>query len=210
MNGKGSGVRFLMAIFCCALVLSGCAAISGPPLRRKVPVVYIHPLMDMYRQATVGVLPFQVPSNMAAEEGMRVAALFKDVLLGKGVFAVVRQLNAPYGDFEEAMEIGREQGVQLTLAGQILYALDGTELGGARVNVAVRLLNTRTGNTVWYIEQAMERPMEYPDAGLVSRFFGSFSPPPVRKPAGAPAVPTMLTRIAVDMAEVMAGDRPVL
>lgn len=173
--------------------------------RKGSPVVYIHPLQNTYQEATLGVLPFRVPENVAAEQGLRVAALFKDVLLGKRAFTVVRQLSQPYGDLDDAAARGKAAGVDLVLAGQVHYAIGGTELGGARVAVAVRLLNVHSGNTVWYIEQAVDQPMDYPDTGFWNRLVESFGIPEVRPSTGAPPVPNMLARIAVDMAEVMAG-----
>ncbi len=202
-------------ILCCFMaVLSGCAlknreATIDMPLRKGAPIVYIYPFSDVNREATVGVLPFIVPANMGESRARGIATLFKDVLLGKRSFRTVRQLDAPYTDVEEAVRLGRAAGVDMVLAGKINYALEGTELGGARVELSVRLLNVVSGNTLWYIEQAVDQPMDYPDVGFMHRLLTSVSPPPVRKSAGAPAVPNMLARIAMDMAEVMGGSRSV-
>ena len=177
--------------------------------RTGSPVVYIHPLQNNYQEATLGVLPFQVPANFSPGQGERVAALFKDVLLGKRLFPTIRQLPSVYGDLDDALAHGKAAGVDLVLAGRVSHAIGATEMGGARVAVSVRLLNVHSGNTVWYLEQAMDQPMDYPDMRLWSRLVDSFGPPEVRPSAGAPPVPNMLARIAVDMAEVMAGARAV-
>lgn len=177
--------------------------------RTGSPVVYVHPLQDTYQEASVGVLPFQVPENVAPAHGVRVAALFKDVLLGKRAFPVVRQLGQGYGDLDDALARGREAKVDLVLAGRVNYALAATEMGGGRVSVSMRLLNVHSGNTVWYIEQAIDQPMDYPESGMLSRLVDSFGIPEVRPSTGAPVVPNMLAKIAVDMAEVMAGAQKV-
>lgn len=177
--------------------------------RTGSPVVYVHPLQDAYQEASVGVLPFSVPENVPPAQGVRVAALFKDVLLGKRAFPVVRQLGQGYGDLDEALARGKAAKVDLVLAGRVNYALAATELGGGRVSVSVRLLNVHSGNTVWYIEQAIDQPMDYPDMGMWGRLVDSFGVPVVRPSTGAPPVPNMLAKIAVDMAEVMAGARMV-
>ncbi len=177
--------------------------------RTGSPVVYIHPLQNTFDEASVGVLPFSVPENVPPAQGVQVAALFKDVLLGKRAFPVVRQLGQGYGDLDEALARGKAAKVDLVLAGRVNYALAATELGGGRVSVSVRLLNVRSGNTVWYIEQAIDQPMDYPDMGMWGRLVDSFGVPKVRPSTGAPPVPNMLAKIAVDMAEVMAGARMV-
>jgi hypothetical protein len=200
-------------LFACWLLVAGCAGHGGrsaaPPLEKGAPVVYVHPLTDSYRQATVGVLPFQVPPGVNGEEGVRVAALFKDVLLGKRTFPVVRQLTAAYGDLDEALAFGRAAGVDLVLAGRVGQLLAGTEAGGARASVAVRLLDTNSGHTVWYVEQAMAQEMALPDLGLGGRLRSAMSTPPIRQFAAAPAATNMLARMAEDLADVLQGARSV-
>jgi len=195
------------------LLLAGCTRqshmVQPMPIEKGAPVVYIRPLVDVYRQARVGVAPFQVPTNMGAAQALGVAALFKDVLLGKRIFPTVKQLATPYGDYENAVEMGRRAGVDLVLAGRVDYGLDGSDFGGARVAVSVRLLETKTGNTVWYVSQAMDQEMDYPDASVMHRLLTSFSLPAYRGSNGAPAVANMLARIAVDMADVFGGAQSV-
>jgi hypothetical protein len=199
----------LLFMFC--LLGAGCAGHngSGAPLLKGAPVVYIHPLTDSYRRATVGVLPFQVPPGVDAGEGVRVAALFKDMLLGKCVFPVVRQLTAEYGDLDEALALGRKAGVDLVLAGRVGPLLAGTEVGGARASVAVRLLDTSSGHTVWYVEQTMGQEMDLPDLGFMGQLRSSFSPPPLRQVAAAPSATNMLARMAADLADIFKGARSI-
>lgn len=193
------------------LLLASCTFKNTPssaidvPAEKGKPMVYIYPLTDISRGQKVGVLPFIVPSNMAVENGHGIAALFKDVLLKKRAFRAVKQLDKFYGDIDEALNIGKESRVDLVLAGQVHYALAGTELGGARVDVSVRLVSVNTGNTIWYIEQTVDQPMDYPDARFFSRLMDSLSPPPIRKAQGAPAIPNMMVGIAGDIAGIMAG-----
>jgi hypothetical protein len=137
----------------------------------------------------------------------QVAGLFKDVFLGKRVFPAVKQLSGFYGDSQQAIEAGRKAGTDLVLAGSVNYAMEGTELGGARVEVAIRLLNVETGNTVWYIGQNMDQPMDYPDNSFLNRALSSMSPPPIRRANGGSALANMLSQIAVDMADVISGSR---
>jgi TolB-like protein len=200
-------------LFCIlsALFLTACTFKNTPssaidvPVEKGKPMVYIYPLTDVSKGQKVGVLPFIVPGNMAAENGRGVAALFKDILLKKRVFLAVKQLDKFYGNIDEALNIGKESQVDLVLAGQVHYAIAGTELGGARVDVSVRLVSVNTGNTIWYIEQSVDQPMDYPDVRFITRLMDSFSPSQIRKSQGAPAVPNMLVGIAGDIAGVMAG-----
>lgn len=195
--------------------LTGCATISerGSSAEVKVnkglPVVFIHPLeAETYNHASVGVLPFLLPESMDPGMGRRIAALYQDVLLGKAVFPTVKLLAMPYGDFEEALAAGRSAGVDLVLVGKVNYALDGTELGGARLDLTVRLINVSSGKTVWNISQAMDQPVDYPKSDNWHRLGAALvGPPPIKRSEGAPVLANMLGQAAADMADVMVGSR---
>lgn len=205
-------MRSKMVYLWLLLVLGGCATADGgrlsarPPINPGAPVVYIHPLtMENFRESRVGVPIFLAPANIKEEQGRRIAALFKDVLLGKELFKVVKLLPVAYGDYEEAVALGRKAGVELVVAGKVNYALEGSELGGARVEVELRLLDVATGNTVWHIVQTMDQEMDYPRSDFASRLANSFSPPVIRSSSGGPVLVNMLVKIAGDMSETMAG-----
>ena len=197
------------------LFLSGCAA--GPKnwanqpveVKKNSPVVFIYPDANTYQEATVGVLPFQVPTNMTQAQGEGVGMLFKDVLLGKQAFPKVLRLEESYRDIPEALAIGRKAKVDLVLAGKVNYALEGSQFGGGRVEVSTRLLNVHTGNTVWYIEQSMDQAMAYPKNSTLDNFIAAFNPPEIKRSQAGPVVPNMLAQVAFDMTEVMAGARSV-
>ena len=208
-------MRKAIAVVLLGLLLSGCAsgqrnwANQPVAVKKNSPVVFIHPDANTYQEATVGVLPFQMPDNMTREQGEGVAMLFKDVLLGKQAFPRILHLEAPYHDIQEALSLGRKAKVDLVLAGKVNYALEGTQFGGGRVEVSTRLLNVHTGNTVWYIEQSMDQPVAYPKSSTLSRFVAAFNPPEIKPSQAGPVVPNMLAQVAYDMAEVMAGARSV-
>ncbi len=204
-------MRYFPVIFL-LLFLSGCAGFSSEKAKVETgsPVVYVHPLVPVAAElgrASVAVLPFIVPEGIEVNQGERVALLFQDVLLGKQAFQTVKMGNKHYGTLEEATTLGKETGTDLVLAGRVKYLISGTELGGARVELSVRIIDVQDGKTIWYIEQAMDQKMDYPDVSLGHRLGSVFSTPPVRGSAGAPTVANMLTHIAVDIADVMAGAR---
>lgn len=194
--------------------LSGCATATERhssaevKVNKGAPVVYIHPLeAESYAHASVGVLPFLLPEAMAPQMGQRIATLYQDALLGKAAFPTVKVLTTAYGDFNEALAAGRLAGVELVLAGKINYAVEGTELGGSRLDVTVRLLNVNTGKTVWHIGQAMDQPYDYPKTDLRHRLSAAMGPPPIKRPLGAPVLANMLAQTAVDMTDVLLGAR---
>lgn len=175
---------------------------------KGMPVVYIHPEdISAYQQASVGVLPFLLPNGLNPEVGVGIGALYKDIFLGKQTFPKVTLIDRSYGSFDEAIVAGREKGMDLVLAGKVNYMLEGTELGGTRVDISVRLLNVTTGATVWYIGQNMDQPMDYPKTDLFNTLLNSTFIQPIRRPAGAPVLTNMFAQSAVDMADVIGGAR---
>lgn len=194
------------------LISTGCATVtertstSQVKLEKGQPVVYIHPAsLDPYRAASLCIPPFLVPDSMSHNQAERIASLFKEVFLGKRTFPKIKQTSTRYGSSQQAVEIGRREESDLVLAGSVNYAIEGTELGGARVEIALRIINTESGNTVWYIGQNMDQPLDYPDNSLFTRTIQSLSPSPIRKANGGPALANMLSQIAVDMADVIGG-----
>ena len=208
-------MKSLLAGLYVALLLTGCATAVMEPrtspevnVNRGVPVVFIHPMeAETYSHATVGILPFLLPESMDPHMGRRIAALYQDVLLGKAAFPVVKVLASPYGDFDEALRVGREAGTELVLAGKVNYALDGTELGGARLDVTVRLLNVSSGKTVWHISQSMDQPLDYPKSEMLFRISSALRSPTIKRPAGAPVLANMLAQSAADVADIVTGGR---
>lgn len=211
-----AGKRILVAlVLCCVMViiLPGCTRFSRDkkvdmvPVRPGEPIVYIHPLSSDLSQAKVVVLPFQVPDGVSPRQSIRIASIFRDVFLGKEVFHTVRLVEEYYGTFNEGLAFARENGVDLVVAGQVHYVLTGTELGGSRLDVSLRILDTHTGNTVWYIEQTMDQLMDYPDVSVIAILADIFTPARVRTSAGAPAVTNMINQVALDMADVVGGKK---
>ncbi len=202
------GLIILIMVF----LLTGCGGkkdVDRVEIRTNSPIIYIYPLVEDGGMRTVTVLPFHVPANVDSKQGSGTAALFRDVLLGKQAFKMIKLIDLPYGSRDEAVSLGRQAGTDLVLAGKINYMLAGTRMGGARVDVSVRLLDVRSGDTVWYIEQTLDQRMDYPDTSFLHRLSSCFSVPPIRSSESEPVVPNMLVHIAVDMADIMAGAQTV-
>ena len=191
------------------LLLVGCAEkqqnINDAGIRTNSPVVYIHPLNDNIYRSSVAILPFQVADGVDITLSRRVAALFRDVLLGKRSFTTVKLANSEYTSLPETVKIGREADTDLVLVGRVNYVMAGTGMGGAKVDISVRLLDVKTGDTIWYIEQTMDQQMDYPDVSFGHRLAAIFSIPEIRPSEPPPTVPNMMAHIAVNMADVMTG-----
>jgi hypothetical protein len=212
---SGRQITEILTILAVILMLSGCsgllnydkAHLKKEYIHKESPVVYIYPFNNVYSQASIGVLPFQVPANMTTHQGKGVASIFQEIMLSKGVYRQVQRIDKAYGNLDEAIKIGKNAKVDLVLAGVINYALEGGEFGGAKVDLSIRLLNVNTRNTVWYMEQTIIQEMEYPKNDFMTRLASSFSPLEIKRPANTSYVPNMIARIASDMTSVIGGEK---
>ena len=188
-------------------ILSACAGRQADQVATRTgsPLVHIHPLGGEYRHASILILPFQVPRGVAPYYGQQMAALYQEVLLGKEAFARILASDHAWGTRGEAVAQGQKAGVDLVLAGRINYLLSGTQLGGARADVSLRVVNVKSGNTIWYISQMMDQQVDHPEWRLPGRLMTIFTVPKVRSSSGPATLPNMLAHIAMNMGEVMAG-----
>ncbi len=202
--------KILIIMLC--LLLPACASKQADQVvaRTGAPVVHIHPQGGDYQQRSVLILPFRVPAEIEPVYGRRVAALYQEVFLGKETFRRVLVSDRVYGSYEEAMEQGRAAGVDLVVAGRINYLLSGTQLGGARADVSLRVVNVRSGNTVWYMSQMMDQQLDHPEWRLPGRLMSIFTVPKVRSSSGPSPLPNMLAHIAMSMGEVIDGQAQVV
>ncbi len=193
------------------LLLSACAGKQADQVVVSTgsPVVHIHPVGGEYRHSSVLILPFRVPSEVDPIYGRRLAAMYHEVLLGKQAFQRILVSDKFYGSYEEAMEMGQEAGVDLVLAGRVNYLLSGTQLGGARADVSLRVVSVKSGNTVWYMSQMMDQLVDHPEWRLPGRLMSIFTVPKIRSSSGPSPLPNMLAHIAVSMGDVMAGQSKV-
>ncbi|MFO7761350.1 MAG: hypothetical protein R6V20_07025 [Desulfobia sp.] len=192
-----------------AVTLTGCSCplpknkAQTPSTTSYEPRVYIHPASADLSQASIAVLPFQVPANIEKVRGEEVAALFQQTLLRQQAFHKVKLMPDHYGTLKEAMEIGRDEKLDLVLTGKINYLISGSSLGGGRLNLSLRVIDLTSFDTVWYIEQTVDQAMGYPDNSLFHRLGRIFSTPPIPEEDPALTIPVMLTRISRDISRII-------
>ncbi|MFP3983791.1 MAG: hypothetical protein ACLFV2_08905 [Desulfurivibrionaceae bacterium] len=206
----------ILPAFLLTAVLIGCSpSLPGKPgqdpsITSYNPRVYIHPASADLSQASVAVLPFQIPADMESVRGREIAALFQQTMLEKQVFHKVKLTPDRYGTVEEAMEIARGEQVDLVLAGEVNQIISGSSLGGGRLNLSLRIIDLDSSDTVWYIEQTVDQDIAYPENSMIDRLKRIFSTSRMPEKKVVPTVPVMLTRISQDICRIIkAGHYPV-
>lgn len=131
--------------------VSGCAGINervlfSPPLPEHV---YRQPLRNYYAHGEIGVFTFGAPLYAPATGDTAASAIARQLMEQK-VFRRITPLYQ-YGTIPMERQIGiaRDLGVDLMLAGNVLYYLDGSLSQAARVDLEVRVFDVATGALVW-------------------------------------------------------------
>jgi len=199
-------MRNLAALVLVLMFLPACGLAPGPRAARdgiveSAPVVYIHPLQPgLYRGARVAILPFSAEQY---ELGLTAAAAFRDVFLASGLFKAVFVVDKQVETRTRAIEAAGD--ADMVVFARINRAFVDGGVGGAGLDVSLRLLHAKSGDTVWYIRQSLDRPVRWPRKDLVARLGRAMGPEPVLAPSEAAVLPNMLQLMARDMARVMAG-----
>ncbi len=194
-------------------ILTGCSRPSLensrelPPIASNKPRVYIHPTSTDLSRATIVVPPFQIPAAITSIRGEEVAALFQQTLLRQQVFHKVKLVPNRYGTVQEAIEFGHEKDADLILTGTINHILAGSNAGGGRLSVSLRVIDLASSNTVWYMEQTVSQAINYPDNSLLGRLSRIFSPQPIPRDTPAPSIPAMLSIVSMDMSRIIKSGR---
>ncbi len=202
---KKPAMAFSILLFCLlpACVMAPAPRTAGAGIVESPPVVFVHPLNhELYRGARLAVLPFAGENR---ELGMNAAAVFRDIFLASGLFKAVFVVDKQAGTRARARAVAGD--ADLVVFARINRAFIDGGVGGAGLDVSLRILHGKSGDTVWYMRQSVERPVRWPRKDFGARLGRAFSPQAVLAPAPAAVLPNMLTVVARDMARVMADRR---
>lgn len=114
--------------------------------------VLVNSTIDLHKMKTIGVFPFTSPSEMA-DDCAKITTAFEEQLLRQRPFRGVRSLRYPVGTDSEALWYGRTEGCDLVMIPAIIYLMDGTGAMPTELVIRTRILDVRTGMTLWDIKQ---------------------------------------------------------
>jgi hypothetical protein len=120
--------------------------------------VIAHSAIEQHVMHTLGMFPFSSPPEVA-NSCEKITADFQERLLQRRPFRNVKALPYPVRSDTEALWYGRSEGCDLVLIPVILYLMDGTGAMPTRLVIRTRILDVRTGSTLWDIKQdALSEP----------------------------------------------------
>jgi hypothetical protein len=103
-----------------------------------------------YRHLRLAILPFRVPDQVT-DVGYSITEIFHRQLLEKRPFLSVVRVHEYYNSLAQAQKLAKAQGAELFLMGQVPYFIDSGTTGTSGVQVDLRIVDTQSGRTIWYL-----------------------------------------------------------
>ncbi|RJR45212.1 MAG: hypothetical protein C4567_03635 [Deltaproteobacteria bacterium] len=136
--------------------LTGCADkkhapyLTDPKIKAGPPEAFIRPDYFNYHSARLAIMPFRVPAQVW-DVSYPITEIFHRLLLEKRPFRSAIRVKEYADDPAEAQEIAKALGADLFLLGEVPYFLDSGTTGRSGVQVELRVVDTKTGQTIWYL-----------------------------------------------------------
>jgi hypothetical protein len=150
-------------IFLALSSLSACIASrmrnqgDGRPVGAGMEVI-AHSATEQHQMNVLGLFPFSSPPEVA-DSCEKITTAFQEQLLRERPFREVKLLPYSVKADAEALWYGRNEGCDLVMVPVILYLMDGTGAMPTRLVIRTRILDVRTGKTLWDLKQdALSEP----------------------------------------------------
>jgi hypothetical protein len=205
VSQKGCWKRFFWALGVCAGILAGTAGcetlwdhepyLSQPKIKAGPQEVFVRTQDMRMRRMRMAILPFRVPAQVT-DVSYPITEVFHRQLLEKRPFLGVVRINQYYNSLAEAQRLAKAQGADLFLMGEVPYFIDSGTTGRSGVQVDLRVVETKTGGTVWYLsDNIMAQPAPMMDLWVTET-----------KPKPSPSIYFLVDTLAARMSLAMLSD----
>lgn len=149
---------FLISVVLMGLLAGmwGCGAyqhtpyLTDPKIQAGPLEAYVKPIFNDYRKYRLAILPFRVPAQVV-DVGFPITEVFHRQIMEKKPFRSAVRVNEYANNLAQAQSLAKEKGADLFLLGQVPYFLDSGCTASSGVQVDLRIVETRTGRTIWYL-----------------------------------------------------------
>ena len=150
------GITRIIAVMACLAGVAGCVsqmrAESSRPVQCKPIEAFVQSNGLSYAAARLGVFYAREPDH-AVGISREVTSMYADELVKNGVFSQVKLIPYTARTAEEVIWWGRQEGCDLVMESEIVYLLTGSGTMPTKLGMRVRIIDTRTGGTLWDLQQ---------------------------------------------------------
>jgi hypothetical protein len=98
----------------------------------------------------IAILPFRVPAQVT-DVSYSITEVFYRQLLEQRPFMTVARVYDNYNTVAEAQKLAKAQGADLFMLGEVPYFLDSGATGRSGIQIDLKIVETATGFTLWYL-----------------------------------------------------------
>jgi hypothetical protein len=143
-----------------ALLSAGCESyqhkpvLADPVIKAGPAETYVKPQYQNYRAYRLAIMPFRVPTTVP-DVGYPLTELFHRQLLANKTFREAIRISEYHNTMAEAQHLAKSKGAEVFLLGEVPYYLDSGTTGKSGLQVDLRVVETATGRTIWYLTDAI-------------------------------------------------------
>lgn len=158
---RAAGAGLVPLVILC-FILPGCAstfrAVSSRSVDCSPASVFARADTQSYNRSRLGVFQFNAPFYAAATSP-ELTTIYWQELIRSGVFKQVVVIEHNVDSVSQAIWWGQHERCDLIMLPELVYTLDGSGALTNRIEVNVKLIDTRSGRLLWYFAQtASSRP----------------------------------------------------
>lgn len=147
------------------LGLGGCASgdyfgigntpgLTEPKIQAGPPENFVTSRNYALRRSRIAVLPFRVPAQVT-DVSYSITEVFHRQLLEQRPFLGVIRVYEYYNTLGDAQKLAKAQGADLFLVGEVPYFLDSGTTGKSGIQIDLKVVETSTGHTLWYLSDTI-------------------------------------------------------
>lgn len=141
---------FLVGTAGCAIVWDNDPFLTQPKIQAGPQEAFVKTDDMSLRRYRIAVLPFRVPAQVT-DVSYSITEVFHRQLLEKRPFLGVVRVHQYYNSLTEAQKLAKAQGAELMVMGEVPYFIDSGTAGKSGVQVDLRVVETSSGQTIWYL-----------------------------------------------------------
>ena len=137
----------------CFLILTSCYLFK---YKNKNVNIIISPRRAFYGKDRAALVFFPA-SYPYLELSTECSMIFQKAFLKYKVFKIIEQVKIPKSNEEKLIDRAREMGFDILIKGELIDFFLGHDTESSRVVLSIKVYDTKTGATVWYMDCADEQ-----------------------------------------------------
>ncbi|RJR45987.1 MAG: hypothetical protein C4567_02735 [Deltaproteobacteria bacterium] len=124
--------------------------LTDPKIQAGPPENFVTTSDYTMARKRIAILPFRVPAQVT-DVSYSITEVFYRQLLEQRPFLTVARVYDNYNTVAEAQKLAKAQGADFFMMGEVPYFLDSGATGRSGIQIDLKIVETATGFTLWYL-----------------------------------------------------------